>query len=50
MENIVDDNEEVLDPDSDDCQYLRLSTIRSTILFDFDEESKALDRCCYYIY
>ena len=49
-ENIVDDNEEVLDPDSNDCQYLRLSTIRSTSLFDFDEDSKALDRYCYYIY
>jgi DNA (cytosine-5)-methyltransferase 1 len=46
MENIVDDNEEVLDPDSDDCQYLRLSTIRSTSLFDFDEDSRALDRYC----
>ena len=43
-ENAVDDAEEVLDPELEDCQYLRLSTIRSMSLFDFNEDKKALDR------
>ena len=43
-ENVVDGAEEVLDPDLEDCQYLRLSTIRSMSLFDFDEDNKVLDR------
>lgn len=43
-ENVVDDAEEVLNPDLEDCQYLRLSAIRSMSLFDFDEENKTLDR------
>ena len=43
-ENMVDDAEEVLDPDLEDCQYLRLSTIRSMSLFDFDEDNGVLDR------
>lgn len=43
-ERVVDGAEEVLDPDLEDCQYLRLSTIRSMSLFDFDEDNKTLDR------
>lgn len=43
-EDVVDDGEEVLDFDPEDCQYLRLSTIRSMSLFDFDEDHKTLDR------
>ena len=42
MENAVDDAEEM--PDLEDCQFLRLSTIRSLSLFDFDDDSKALDK------
>lgn len=44
MENVVDDAEETPDPGLDDCQYLRLSSIHSMSLFDFDDEHKALDR------
>jgi hypothetical protein len=44
-ESAVDDAEEVLDLDPEDCQRLRLSTIRSMSLFDFDEDNKTLDRC-----
>ncbi|KAF9792170.1 S-adenosyl-L-methionine-dependent methyltransferase [Thelephora terrestris] len=43
-ESVVDDAGEALDPDLEDCQYLRLSNIRSMSLFDFDEEKKVLDR------
>lgn len=43
-ENVVDDAEEALDTDLEDCQYLMLSAIRSMSLFDFDEDKKVLDR------
>jgi hypothetical protein len=43
-EDGVDDTEEMLDPDLEDCQRLRLSTIRSMSLFDFDEDDSVLDR------
>jgi DNA (cytosine-5)-methyltransferase 1 len=45
MENTVDDAEEILDLDLEDCQCLRLSCIRSMSLFDFDDDQKVLDRC-----
>ena len=43
-ERVVDGAEEILDHDLEDCQYLRLSAIRSMSLFDFDEDNRALDR------
>lgn len=45
MENTVDDLEETLDPDLEDCQYIRLSTLRSMSLLHLDDDDKALDRC-----
>lgn len=45
MENEVDDAETMLDPDLEDCQYLRLSTILSMNVLHFDKEHKVLDRC-----
>lgn len=44
MENAADDVEEALGPDLEDCQYLRLSPIRSMSLFGLDDDQKALDR------
>jgi hypothetical protein len=44
MENAVDDAEEILDPDLEDCQYLRLSHIRSISLFNLDDDCEVLDR------
>jgi len=42
MENAVDDAEEM--PDLEDCQFLRLSTIRFLSLFHLDDDCKALDK------
>ena len=44
MEDEVEDSDTILDPDLEDCQYLRLSTIRTMSLLDFDEEHGILDR------
>jgi len=43
-ENAVDDVDTILDPDLEDCQYLRLSTILFMDVFDFNEKHKFLDR------
>ena len=45
MENAVDDAEEM--PDLEDCQFLRLSTIRCLSLFNLDDDCKALDKYCH---
>lgn len=42
MENAVDDAEET--PDLEDCQFLKLSTIRLLSLFNLDDDCKALDK------
>lgn len=42
MENAVDEAEEM--PGLEDCQFIRLSTIRCLSLFNFDDDGKALDK------
>ena len=44
MENAVDDGGEMLGPDIEDCQFLRLSTIRSLSLFNLDDDCEVLDK------
>lgn len=44
MEDEVEAADTMLDSDPEDCQYLRLSTIRSMVLFDLNEEYKVIDR------
>lgn len=45
MEDAVDDADRILDPDLEDYQYLRLSTIRALKLFDTGkEDTMVLDR------
>jgi hypothetical protein len=44
MENEVDDDDMILDPDLEDCQYLRLSTILFMNVLHFDGEHNVLDR------
>lgn len=44
MEDEVEAVDTMLNPDPEDYQYLRLSTICSTILFDLSEEYKVIDR------
>lgn len=44
LENAVDDADGMLDPDLEDCQYLRLSTICRMELFLPEKEHTVLDR------
>lgn len=43
-ENAVDDAEEMLGLDLEDCQYLRLTTIRCMSLLDLVDDQEVLDR------
>jgi len=47
MENAVEDVEEMPNPDLEDCQIIRLSTIRAMSLFDLDDDCEALDKYSY---
>lgn len=44
MEDEVEAADTMLDPDPEDCQFLRLSAICSITLFEFSEEYKMIDR------
>ena len=43
-ENAIDDPEEILESELEDCQYIRLSSIRSISLFNLDDDCEVLDR------